>query len=204
MLQHLTLVFSGTTFNNHRITFPATNFAGYFNRVSGVTLPTTNAFIFGWEPASNIAQGEGFGANATSRIWFQGGAITAITDYVDGLVSTINSISTDAAGTEGTLNEGANRTTLQRLCVATRGVGNSIVLTLLDDTRIVTPDTANDFASGIADTFVQSTSVAADKTYETRFPILHSEEAYICILGYDATSSSTLPAVDTTHWKPLT
>ena len=200
----LTLTFTGTTFNEHRITHPSNTLPAYFNQVSGITLGVGFSFIFGWEDNAGVPlQGNGFGASANG-LWIQGGTDSAITDYVDDLITNINAISTDAAGTEGTLNVGANRITIQRLCVATRGAGNSVVLTQLDDTFVADPVTTSDFSNGITEVFAQSASVIADKTYSIRSPILHLSEAYVCIEGYDATSTSLLPAADTTHWKSLT
>ena len=181
----LTLTFTGTTFNEHRITHPSNTLPAYFNQVSGITLGVGFSFIFGWEDNAGVPlQGNGFGASANG-LWIQGGTDSAITDYVDDLITNINAISTDAAGTEGTLNVGANRITIQRLCVATRGAGNSVVLTQLDDTFVADPVTTSDFSNGITEVFAQSASVIADKTYAIRSPILHLSEAYVCIEGYD-------------------
>ena len=209
----LTLTFTGTTFANNRIAFPSSNLANYFTQVSGITLNPTFSFLFGWEAPSGITQGEGFGATAAS-LWIQGGTDTAITDYVDGMISVINSISTDAAGTEGTLNVAANRIVLQRLCVATRGVGNSVVLTLLDDTRTAT-HTVADFTSGITEAFVNSTVSTlpiAGQVFLTGAHIYYPAtglniEEYSQLSGATVTttaSAAELPETLTATWKKLT
>ena len=51
---------------------------------------------------------------------------------------------------------------------------------------------------------IEATSLPQVFTYTLGQFVLHLSEAYICILGYESSTTSGLPGADTTHWKLLT